>query len=249
MSTQTQPAAPGADEPETELGQTHKAPEMPVAWSETGVTMRADLWLPGEDDDELAVETLLYPDTKTPEPERMPWGDAWSAAMVILIVASVATVAILTIWLAHRADVPALPETSVAAPVTSSPDDRIVPPPVAPAPPPPVAAPAPPTVTETVTPAPVAPPVAAVPIPVPVPPMSPDDRYIATLAQYGISSGSGDAHTLHMGHAVCKHLGTGEPRDQIIGEVKQANPALPTIDAARIIVDSAINVYCPQYGG
>lgn len=241
MSTQTQPAAPDADADEPTV----------VVDDDKATALAALAWSHAAEDYPDTAETLLY-DYVEPFVEA----DRTTLWLRLSVATAGAVVAILgvTLWhlLAHAGPeltpaAPTVPTSSTAAaPVPSGPDDKIVPSTTEPAPaPPPVIAEPPPVKTEAPPPP---PPVAAAPEPGPRA-LSPDDQYLATLAQYGISSGSGDGRTLIMGHAVCRHLGIGEARDQIIGEVKQQNPALPTLSSAEIIVDSAIGIYCPQYTG
>jgi hypothetical protein len=141
MSTQTQPAAPDADEP-TAIVADDKATELAaLAWS--------------DDDDD---ETVLYDDVE-------PFDDAdlttfWLRVYAGIIAAVVVVLGVV-LWyvLSQRIEpeptaAPAVPTSSaVAAPVPSGPDDKIVPSTTEPAPArPPVIAEPPPVTTEAPTP-------------------------------------------------------------------------------------------------
>jgi hypothetical protein len=244
-STQTQAAAGRDDEPETELAPTRSAPEAPLAWS-------AD-----EDYPDTDAKPAKKPAEK-PEPERLPWGDAWSAAVVILICAAVVTVAILAIGSFRHGDVapvdttpapaPTLSETPAAAP-PSGPDDKIVPSAVAPAPTlPPVEA-APPTQTVTVTPTPT---LAAAPPAQPVAPPRPsqatlDEQFLNDLTGDGMAIADVQA-AIYGGHATCAYLAAGHTAAEA-EETGMRNNASMTRAEAITYVNTAIAVYCPQYGG
>jgi len=243
MSTQTQPAAaepPDADEPTAIVADDKATALAALAWSEDA-------------EDYPAAE-------RKPEPERLhqPWGDAWSAAVVILICAAVVTVAILAIGSFRHGDVapvdttpapaPTLSETPAAAP-PSGPDDKIVPSSVAPATTlPPVEA-APPTQTVTVTPTPT---LAAAPPAQTVAPPRPsaaalDEQFLNDLTRAGITIVDVPA-AIYGGHDTCAYLAAGHTEAETV-QAGMNNNASMTRANAITVVDAAIAVYCPQYGG
>jgi hypothetical protein len=245
MSTQTQPAAaPDAGEPTAIVADDKATALAALAWSEDA-------------EDYPAAEKKP---AKKPEPERLhqPWGDAWSAAVVILICAAVVTVAILAIGSFRHGDVapvdttpapaPTLSETPAAAP-PSGPDDKIVPSAVAPAPTlPPVEA-APPTQTVTVTPTPT---LAAAPPAQPVAPPRPsqatlDEQFLNDLTGDGMAIADVQA-AIYGGHATCAYLAAGHTAAEA-EETGMRNNASMTRAEAITYVNTAIAVYCPQYGG
>jgi hypothetical protein len=119
------------DEPETELGQTHKAPETPTAWSDHDDATPLE-W--PVDVDDVDDDTLLYDDF-----DEDPADDRSTTFWLRLYVATLTVVAVvlgaLLWWVLAHHDAPATPPVAAVA-VPSSPDDKVVPPPVAAVPPP-----------------------------------------------------------------------------------------------------------------
>jgi hypothetical protein len=250
MSMQTQPAAPDAGEPTVVVADDKATALARLAWSED----------PDEDAPlpvaakKAAPKPVPKPAPK-PEPEPMPWGDAWSAAVVILIVAAVVTIAILAIGSFSDGDSdltpapePTLSETPAAAPIRPGPDDKIVPSAAAPAPPPTLAA-APPTQTVTVTPTPTL--AAAPPVQTVAPPRPPaaalDEQFLADLTSAGITI-TDVAAAIYGGHDTCAYLAAGHTAAEA-EDIGMRNNASMTRANAIAVVDAAIAVYCPQYGG
>lgn len=81
----------------------------------------------------------------------------------------------------------------------------------------------------------------APPLPVPT---SADDRYTDALTRASIDSAEGPDALISMGHAVCRARERGETMDQVVAEIKQANPGLHLSDA-QMIADTAARYYCP----
>ena len=235
MSTQTQPAAPDADEP-TAIVANDKATELAaLAWS--------------DDNDD---ETVLYDDVE-------PFDDAdrttfWLRVYAGIIAAVVVILAVV-LWyvLSQRTEpkptaAPAVPTSSaVAAPVPSGPDDKIVPSTTEPvSAPPPVVAEPPPVRTEAP-----APTTVYVPTPVPAP-VTPhrsgaDAAFLDALRQDGIIV-TNPAEAIAGGRRACELIAAGRTAHDIMRQAINENPTL-TPENASILIGAAIGAYCPQYTG
>jgi hypothetical protein len=239
MSTQTQPAAPHADEP-TAMVADDKATELAaLAWSD-------------DDDDDDDDETVLYDDVD-------PFDDAdlttfWLRVYAGIIAAVVVVLGIV-LWyvLSQRIEpeptaAPAVPTSSaVAAPVPSGPDDKIVPSTTEPAPArPPVIAEPPPVTTEAPTPT-------TVYVPTPAPaPVTPhrsgaDAAFLDALREDGIIV-TNPAEAIAGGRQACELIAAGHTAHDIMRRAIAENPTL-TPENASILIGAAIGAYCPQYTG
>jgi hypothetical protein len=105
----------------------------------------------------------------------------------------------------------------------------------------PAAPAAPPTAT-------IPPTAAPAPAPAPVPPTAdPDQRYLAALNAGGVAII--DVGVVIQGaHEICAALGSGQSKAAIEADLMAANKTLTEVNAATI-VNSAVAVYCPRYGG
>jgi len=198
-----------------------------------------------------AVPELAWSQDETVEVLYPSWRETYGTAAVITVCCLVAAFVIAIVgWVLLREDDPVPPlspgdATPVLAPApTSSPLPRPtqepdVSRPVKTMAPNPVAAP-PPAPTVTVTPTPIA-----------AAPSRPsaadlDERYLSAMTAGGLRIT--DVQTVITGaHNVCRFLATGHTEPQAVS-VAMGNNASLTEANAHTLVDSAIQVYCPDAG-
>jgi Protein of unknown function (DUF732) len=100
-----------------------------------------------------------------------------------------------------------------------------------------------------VTPTRAAPPAASSSAPTTAPELSQDDRYLALLAQHGMTSDN-PGNTVHAAYAVCAKLASGSTVDQVVDLVftgsKQNGGATRSAEAEYVAI--TVGVYCPQFG-
>jgi hypothetical protein len=74
---------------------------------------------------------------------------------------------------------------------------------------------------------------------------APDDQFLGTLQQQGISFG-GTQSAIGVAHHVCDALGGGMEPSDISGNIAGANPRIDRQTALVIVVDAAMS-YCPRF--
>ena len=187
------------------------------------------------DDDD---ETVLYDDND--DDRTTFWLSVFvAAAAVTVIVAGV----VLWFVLSHH---DRAAQTPVAAPIHSGPDDQVVPAPVAPSPPVAVAPPVP-TQTVTVTPTPEAAPPAQTLAPSRPSTAALDEQFLNDLTRAGMVITDVPA-AIYGGHDTCAYLAAGHTEPEAVSKAMSNNASMTRANAITAI-DSAIAVYCPQYGG
>jgi len=82
-----------------------------------------------------------------------------------------------------------------------------------------------------------------------------DAQFISELADHDFVAGQGvpevtfEAAEIRAAHMFCSQLGQGMSRSEILDAVTSDNPGPTARSEATIIMNAAIDVYCPQYGG
>jgi len=218
----------------TELNSTHVDDENTALAPSEEATEHAYAW-------SLAETTDLDAPT-----ERYSWVPVgiFAGLMAIVVLAATLTVGV---WLTHRRTNTAVPMPVPTSQAPTTPDDQIVPTPIAPPPVVAAAPPAPPTQTVTVTPTPeAAPPAQTIAPPRPSIPTL-DEQFLSELTGAGfIITSVPDA--INDGHATCDYLAAGHTESETVQAGLGNNSPLSRANAITII-DTAIAVYCPEYSG
>jgi hypothetical protein len=177
-------------------------------------------------DDILTQAAADYAAWSAEEPETQPmrqsWGMTWGRAAIMIFCAAMVAFAIgLAGWLAFNRDVPTLPPVAYVSPpsVTFTP----------------TAAPPAPATTVTVT----EPPVARPPSPAEL-----DARFLASITDAGLRITDARA-AIAGGRELCRYLAAGHTEADAVSLALHNNSSLAP-NEARIIVVTAVRVYCPD---
>jgi Protein of unknown function (DUF732) len=84
----------------------------------------------------------------------------------------------------------------------------------------------------------------------PPPPPTPDQQFLTSLHQIGVSPEADAAALIGDGHHVCQALGHREPFNEVVADIQSGawvNSSQANIETSREFAMAAIDVYCPQY--
>jgi hypothetical protein len=82
-----------------------------------------------------------------------------------------------------------------------------------------------------------------------------DAKFIAELASHNLVAGQGvpqvtfEAAQINGAHMMCSELGDGMSRGEILAQATRENPGPTARQMVTIVLNAAIDVYCPQYKG
>jgi hypothetical protein len=229
MSTQTQPAAPDADEPTIVVDDDRATALAALAWSEADDNET----IPFDHDRSTTFWLRLYAGT--------------TAAFVLALG--------IVLWFVLSSHHQSAQEPA-AVPASSAPDVIVPSSPTAAAPEPtPSAAPVP---MPSAAPAPMPPPVAAAPSPEPTwgaptsaplqgDPQARDAAFVRAMRAHGITFTS-QAGAIEAARAVCTDLGQDYPQPNVVAAIQNHNPRL-TNAAAYEFLGLSTTFYCPEYNG